>query len=469
MKKNLILMLLLGLTLAGHAQQTASPRLLFDMGYAYLKGLHKPYDPEKAFTLFQQSATADFPRAMNAMGNMYLKGTGTQANVDSAVYWYEKAAGKGYKESWLNLGRIYQEGRLVKQDFEEAARYFEAGAKAGDWNCLNMVAYFHFKGLGLRQDYTAAFNIYKELAEKGHINALYFLGICYRNGYGTPANPELAKEWLAKAAERNDKQSTHELYEEELPENKSVISDELQRRVAQLKNYQEQFIASNNNNLSGYYKGYAVYYDFSGKYVNDIVPLSLHLTKTANGYAVNWKEGDSLSANLKAALTDNNFRFDSTSQYVRNNYYSHHTNERFQFNNASLDLKYLNDSIYLSGEVRFYSLKRREPAQPMYIALSRVLDNTEKSAAGKLAFRLSPNPASAYVKVSFTLAEARKVQLQLISSSGSVLQQIPPRLLPAGSYSFNFELQGMPAGSYIIRAQAGEKVISTTSEQFIKQ
>ena len=468
MKKTLVI-LFLGYSSIVCAQSTASSDMMFVMGMKYLKGLDKPYDPAKAFRLFQMAAGKSHPRSMNALGNMFLKGLSTPENVDSAIHWYTKAADHGHAEAYLNLGRLCQIGQLVKQDFAEAARYFRLGAAAGNLDCQNMIAYFHYKGIGLEQDYNKAFAIFSDLALKGHTNAQYFLGICYRNGYGTQANNAYAKEWLQKAAEKNDKQSLHELFEEPLPENISVVTNDLQQKVEKLKNYQERFQPSNSNNLSGEYKGFAIYYDFSGRHVTNIIPLTLSVNRQGAEYKLIWKEGDGEAANLKGQFAGGDFNFDSISQYTRNDHYSYRTEERFLFQNAKLNIKYIEDSVVLSGDVRFYSLKRGEPGPPMYISLSKPVKAGLRGIQ-QPTVKLSPNPATAFVRVNITLPEASKLQLQLVSANGSILQQISSSLLPVGNYIYTFDVQKIPAGMYLIRAISGEAAINSgVNEKFIKQ
>ena len=460
--RKLLILLVTGVTLKAHAQKVFNAREIYDQGYQYIQGLHKPYDPEKAMGLFLESAEKGYSRAMNAIGNMYLEGIAVPVNVDSAEYWYERAGKKGYAVAWKNLGRMYQLDASVPQDFKRSAEYFRKGSEAGDLNSRNMLAYYHFKGLGLPQDYNAAFRIFSEVAAKGHTNAQYFLGICYRNGYGTPVDTEKAKYWLQKAASSNEKQSFHELSRELMPENKSAVTGDFQRNVDVLKRHYEQFENASTNNLSGTYNGHAIYYDFSGKHVADIVPLSLMISKKDGGYFVKWQEGDSLNATLNADVSKKQLLFDKNSTYTRNNYYSYRTEEKLRFENAELDIKYLNDSMYLSGYVNFYSLKRKEPTQPMFIALSRAFTEDEKNRAGlSLSLDLAPNPATTTIRAQLKISKISTVRLQLLTQTGVVLKQVDPRRLPEGSYNINFDLQGLTPGTYMVRVTEASGISKT--------
>jgi hypothetical protein len=456
--KRVYLFLFMLSQLAGRAQQApavAVPDPIYNEGLSHLNGV-KSYDPGKSFQLFSTASASGNAQAMNALGNMFANGIGVTTDAGKAIAWYKKAALTGYAPAWYNLGRVYQDGSIVAQDFVEAAKYFQKGANAGDPNARNKLAYFYYKGLGVPQSYTNAFALYNELAQNGNINACYFLGLCYRNGYGVSADAGLAKEWLMKAAAANDGQAIHELTSEPLPENASVVTPDLQSKMNALETYQEQFGTSSANDMSGIYKGVAVYFDFSRQYVHEIVPLTLEITKMGNLYTGTWTEGDSLSAPIKGSFDNKMFSFDSSSKYTRHNYYSYRAAEPYRFDNAALNIQYYHDSVYLSGYVRFYSIIRKEPGQPMFISLSRTTAGTliGQDVAG-LNLSLSPNPTPDEMRASFTIKNQSKVQLQLFDMNGRPLQQSAPETLPAGSYTYSFFVQGLASGSYLVKINAG--------------
>jgi TPR repeat protein len=447
-----------------YASVTAPGDAQLHEGLRYLNGT-AAYDPARAIAPLMQSAAAGNTRAMNALGNIAANGLTGPANGDLAVSWYQKALKAGYMPANYNLGRLYQTGDIVPQDFVRAAGYFQAGVAAGDKASKNSLAYFYYKGLGVQQDYAAALALYSELAPEGDVNAQYFLGLMYRNGYGTAPNQALAKQWLMKAAAAKDGQAIHELTAEPVPENASVISDALQNKLTTLKGYQEQFTSSASNDIGGEYEGYAVYYDFSHQFVHDIVPLKLSLLKKGDSYQGTWTEGEGLSASLKASFDNNTLQFDSTSQYTRSNYYSYRTPEPYRFDQASISMKFVGDSAYLSGDVKFYSIRRKEPGQPMYIALTRRSQWAGSPLAADFKLALSPNPVISDVRVGFTISNSAKVELQLVDQHGNIMKQTTPETLPAGTYNYTLNTDGLAAGSYFLKFSAGNQL---QSKSFIK-
>lgn len=447
-----------------YAQQTPSAKSLYDQGLHYLNGMGKPYDPEKAKLLFWQSAAMQNSQAMNALGNMYLKGIAMAMNADSAICWYNKSASLGYTKAFNNLGKLYKTGSGVLQDFVKAVSYFKKGAALNDLECKVSLAYMFYKGFGVSQNYYSAFNLYKQTAELGDINSMYFLGLCYRNGYGTSLNIELAKEWLAKAAKKQNVQAIHELNEELLPENLSTISSKLEDQLAALKTYKEKFQAESSNNYGGTYKGFAIYYDWSGKYVTEIIPLQLSLIKTISGYKGSWKEGDNSTASINFQVSKNTFSFSKDNEYTRSDHYSDRRVERWQFNQASLKLNFIGDSVELNGYVQFFSPKRREPGKPLQIILKKGISEEDLSGENKIS--LFPNPATDKTLVLISLIRKAQVSIKVTAQSGSAVFIESGKVLPPGTYTYPLYVTGFAKGTYNIDLIVNGKIVTT--KQLIK-
>jgi hypothetical protein len=470
MKKWLLPVAVLSWQTAVFAQQMTvkkSEPKVFDEAFRYLNGIGKNYDPAKAAELFRQAGARGDGASLNALGNLNAKGgAGFSKNIDTAIHYYLRAAQAGYSTGYYNLAVLYRDGNDVPQDFQKSARYCRAGADMDNSDCKRLLAYYCFKGFGVEQNYAEAFSLYEELAKSGLANAQYFLGLCYRNGYGTNANQQQAKKWLLLAASQGDYQAIHELTAEPQAENSSIHNPALQQQVENLKNYQEKLIAAASNDISGTYKGFAVYYDFSGRFVHQVVPLSLTLSLQHGGYSGIWTESNSLNAPVKGSFGNNRFSFDPATQYTRRNYYSYRDAEEYQFKAAQLSVNYIKDSVYLAGNMQFYSLSRREPGQPMYIVLSKKVEGNE-TAPDNLRLVLNPNPATTEVKASFTLAKPGKVNFEVIGTDGkTIASQAGEALLPAGTYTIPINVQQLVPGSYNLRMTTSTGAAQT--KQFIK-
>jgi uncharacterized protein len=470
MKKWLLPTVMLFFQTAVFAQQSTAvipAKDVFDEAYRYLMGLGSPYDPGKAIVLFKKAAAMGNAASMNALGNIYARGeAGVNTDLNTAIAYFKQAGHAGYSTAYYNLAILYKDGELLPQDFKQSAQYTQAGAAIGNSSCKNLLAYYYFKGFGVQQSYSKAFNLYLELAQTGDVNAQYFTGLCYRNGYGVTANQNEAKKWLQQAADNGENQAVHELTEETLPENSSIISPVQEQKVKRLRNYKEKLITASGNDLSGDYKGFAVYYDFSNHFVHQLVPLSLTLCQAANGYQGTWTESDTLAATIKASFFNNNLSFDSSSQYARCNYYSYREIEKYQFKTASLGIKYLNDSMFLSGDVKFYSIDRKEPGQPMYIMLGKKVKNFDQLIKDNLQFTISPNPTTEEIKARFTLSKPGKVNFQVYDIEGKPVINQNTGGVPAGTYTYPIDVHLLAKGSYTISISTTTG--STQNKIFIK-
>ncbi|MBI5914401.1 MAG: T9SS type A sorting domain-containing protein [Bacteroidetes bacterium] len=73
---------------------------------------------------------------------------------------------------------------------------------------------------------------------------------------------------------------------------------------------------------------------------------------------------------------------------------------------------------------------------------------------------LSPNPAGEVVNVDFELMQPASVQLELLNLLGEKMQLKRIGNLPQGQHRVSFELEGVPAGMYVLKFEAGDKVES---------
>jgi uncharacterized protein len=464
MKKTITAMLVLAQAML-QAQTPPTGNTLYQDGMKYLKGIAKPYNPAQAKILLTQSASLGHPLAMNALGGIFLTGTGVKPSIDSALLWYKAAAQKKNGYAYYNLGTIYKEANLVPQNFATAATYFTEGAKLDSEPSQYMLAYMQYKGLGTQQDYAKAFAAFKKLAERGNSSAMYYAGLCYRNGYGVMANEALAKYWLQKAAAAFSNQAKLEL-QEEIPENVSAVSPYLQQQLSSITSYKEKFTAAASNNYQGSYTGYAVYYDWSGKYVSEILPLQLALTKSGAGYSGFWQEGENLATPIQLQQAANSFMFTDNSAYSRSNHYSGRQPEKWQFNNATLALGFIGDSIQLSGYVQFYSTHRKEPGKPLQVILKKAIDPSSYTGTGP-AITVYPNPANATTAIQFTLAKTGRAYIKVTALDGTIMFIEPERKLPAGAYNYHLGLNKYTPGTYLLQLFIDGKPVA--ENKLIKQ
>lgn len=109
-------------------------------------------------------------------------------------------AKNGNAEAQFNIGEMYEVGYGVKQD-KKQARYWIS--KSADQKYE--VAGFKFLYLNIERDGLTGKNIDKvkelnKMAKHGNEQAQYYLGKMYAYGIGINKNPDVAIDWLKKAA-----------------------------------------------------------------------------------------------------------------------------------------------------------------------------------------------------------------------------------------------------------------------------
>jgi TPR repeat protein len=103
------------------------------------------------------------------------------------------------------LGCMYEDGTNgLARDLDRALECYEAAAEGiGMVDAWLAVARFHFLGRTGYSDWRKAFDCYAMLAKEAspHPVACLRLGKMYQRGEGTDADLELARRWLARAAD----------------------------------------------------------------------------------------------------------------------------------------------------------------------------------------------------------------------------------------------------------------------------
>ncbi|MEQ8525357.1 alpha-amylase family glycosyl hydrolase [Gracilimonas sp.] len=111
------------------------------------------------------------------------------------------------------------------------------------------------------------------------------------------------------------------------------------------------------------------------------------------------------------------------------------------------------------GEFRIYTTKQFETPE------EGLLTSSESKSDSDLpdSFRLRqnyPNPFNPTTTISFDVAKAGVVKLEVFDVLGRKVAQLANERKAAGSYTLNFDAGNLSSGMYIYRLQAGEKVFT---------
>ncbi len=96
-----------------------------------------------------------------------------------------------------------------------------------------------------------------------------------------------------------------------------------------------------------------------------------------------------------------------------------------------------------AGRAYVFSTSRSTPTEPA------------PAASEPLALRTGPNPTRGGVAVSFALPEPGLVRLDVLDALGRTVAVLADGARPAGEQTVRAALEGLPAGAYFIRLQAG--------------
>jgi len=92
----------------------------------------------------------------------------------------------------------------------------------------------------------------------------------------------------------------------------------------------------------------------------------------------------------------------------------------------------------------------------MYIMVNKKIDgNDVVNNKNDLKLNVSPNPANLFANVSFSTRQLSPVSLQLLNINGTLINQVSPKQLPEGSYTYRFDVHTLSPGSYIIKVSSG--------------
>lgn len=71
-----------------------------------------------------------------------------------------------------------------------------------------------------------------------------------------------------------------------------------------------------------------------------------------------------------------------------------------------------------------------------------------------------PNPMRHFTQIPFQLAQKNRVQLQILSMDGRLIETLMDEVLPAGEHNVKWENDDMPAGTYLYRLRVEEGMVT---------
>lgn len=142
------------------------------------------------------SACRGWALAQHDLGVLLENGSGVEKNQGLAVEWYRLAAESGDSFAQNDLGVCLAKGRGIPFDGKAAVKWYRKSARQGCVEGMINYASCLLCGCCVERDKTAAYRLaLRSYLKSSSGKAAYIVGLCVQNGWGTRADPELAKDW----------------------------------------------------------------------------------------------------------------------------------------------------------------------------------------------------------------------------------------------------------------------------------
>lgn len=437
------------------AQNTADSTEISDLYQAYrnIRKMDSPQLQQDGVKTFMKYALKGNLKAMNMVGYLYEHGIGTRKDKEKAIFWYLKASDNNYIPALINLARIYKRQANFKKSYEYACKLAKLSHPAGYY----MKGYHLYKGISCQQNYAQAFAEFEKGTLQNDRYCLYMLGICYRNGYGVKRDINKATELLNRSKLLGNMSSLQELVAEE-PENPMEPVQLEGDSLVVIENISNIPVVNHirlSNKNSGIYRGNLMTYDWSGKHLLNISPLSIELSISGNTLTGQWQEGNGNAISIEGIQTDSCVGFKNM-EYDKEERELHNSDLKWIFKNASLHTYYIGNTRYLCGTVRQYSPELAEYSRPMYFLL-----NNQEVAEFTDNFPVSvfPNPFNSDLTVCLDVKDIETATISIHTLMGNPVYR---KNIKINSEGKNYYLihTSFPSGQYILNVQYGETCLS---------
>lgn len=416
----------------------------------------------EGYSIFSRYAEEGDVQCMYQLYKCLTNGWGTKPDFSKALFWLQQAADENHETAIKELVLIYKDGRYgIEQDLPLACQYAIRLSALNNSMGHYQYGYLLYKGLGCTQNYEKAMECFEKAALQGQGSSMYMLGLCYRNGYGVPANRDIARSWLIKAAEKGVRAAREEL---EIPlaetEGNAIATRSFSTDNPVPETYRKvehQMTAD----MSGCYSGTLVTYDYSGKHLVCQKPLSMEISITGDEADIRWTEEDKEPITLHGISNDSLLVFNKAI-YCRSDHYTRSTPISWEFVNSVFTAETENGKTMLHGNLQQYSPETKEMEKPMYFVAektSAIISHTKSNEA--LNFRVTPNPFQDAIHVSFVLRQSEECSLKLYSANGILVMDKALGTLKEGNHNVELTPKIVP-GAYVLRLSCGNTLCVST-------
>ncbi|MBY0355049.1 MAG: hypothetical protein K2Q12_04880 [Rickettsiales bacterium] len=172
---------------------------------AYAQGYGTLIDPAKEQEWLTRLAAMGDTASMRRLGRLNIEGRDGTKNTEDALKWYQKAADAGDEHAYLELANLYEKGVGVKKNHTLALQYLEKAAAGHSMEALRLLGDSHAH----TGDYAQALAYYQQAAEMRDVGAMLRLVTLYNNSDFPQHSKEQSNQWLQKAMNAGSDTSHH--------------------------------------------------------------------------------------------------------------------------------------------------------------------------------------------------------------------------------------------------------------------
>lgn len=189
---------------SGDAQAQADMVEILTLMAGSLEQAGREKDYAEAFDMAQKSAAQNNGDGIWALALAYEHGRGVEEDVDKALELYRKGTELGHAKCMHNLGCYYMRGDYLQEDKPRAIELCRKAAEKGYDMAEFFMAKVYETGDGVEEDLDEALRWGEKAAEHGSAEIQYQVAKLYTyvGEDGDMINPDRARYWLEKAAER---------------------------------------------------------------------------------------------------------------------------------------------------------------------------------------------------------------------------------------------------------------------------
>lgn len=435
---------------------------------------------ETVFNLIYDCAKNGNPVAENMLGLLYLNGVGTSVDNDLAFKYITSSANKENATAQYNLGRLYKYGISCNLSFDEAIKWFTKASLNGNQRAAYTLGYMYYKGLGVKQDYKKAIAWFKQSTD---FMAQHYLGMCYYLGYGTPVNEQKALEVLLNNPTGNSQKLVAHIKAGQKAKNKQAVTEVLNQNendktfvkaeTSDKIEVEETNVAVSTNEIIKTWNAKLLQYDWSGKHVTRILPLSVTFENNNDSIDISLNFKDKLYT-AKAVWQEETLFFNEDIILGLEEFYGLEEDALLEYNLFSIRFtkKEVLEQSYMVGYIDSFIEKRTEFGEPLSLLL--LPENLETNISEEMLLALAsqedqfiklyPVPFKNNLTVQYTLDKADLVQVELYSvDNGTRLIISPTTLEEKGTHLHTITVDNaVKDGLYIVKAIVGSEIYIRT-------